>query len=96
MEEYEVVRVVFVMCVAALIVTGFYLSAKLTGAIPEPIRIAILSPSLAGIAYAIGLLKFSYVPYWHDVFAICATLSIYFFVASLFSEKPWVKFGDDK
>jgi hypothetical protein len=94
MEEYVFLRVVFIMCVAALIVTGFYLSAKLTGAVPELIRIAILSPSLAGISYAIGLLKFNYVPYWNDVFAIISTLMIYAFVASLFSEKPWIKFGD--
>jgi hypothetical protein len=94
MEEYVFLRVIFIMCVAALIVTGFYLSAKLTGAVPERIRIAILSPSLAGIGYAIGLLKFNYVPYWHDVFAIIATLMVYAFVASLFSEKPWIKFGD--
>lgn len=94
MDEYVLLRVIFVMCVAALIVTGFYLSAKLTGAVPERIRIAILSPSLAGISYAIGLLKFNYTPYWHDVFAIISTLVIYAFVASLFSEKPWIKFGD--
>ena len=94
MEEYVFLRVVFIMCVAALIVTGFYLSAKLTGAVPERIRIAILSPSLAGISYAIGLLKFNYVPYWNDVFAIISTLMVYAFVASLFSEKPWIKFGD--
>jgi hypothetical protein len=53
-----------------------------------------LSPSLAGIGYAIGLLKFNYVPYWHDVFAIISTMMIYAFVASLFSEKPWIKFRD--
>ena len=92
MNEYVFLRVVFIMCVAALIVTGFYLSAKLTGAVPERIRMAILSPSLAGIGYAIGLLKFNYVPYWHDVFEIISTLMIYSFVASLFSEKPWIDF----
>ena len=92
MDEYMLLRVVFMLCVAALIITGFYLSAKLTGAVPERIRLALLSPSLAGISYAIGLLKFNYVPYWNDVFAIISTMMIYAFVASLFSDRPWIDF----
>jgi hypothetical protein len=93
MEQYEVLRIVFMFCISALIITGFYLSAKLTGAIPEPIRLVILSPSLAGIGYAIGLLQFNYVPYWPDVFCIVSMMLISAFVASLFGSRPWIDFN---
>lgn len=92
MTEYEFVRLVFVFAALSLIGTGFHVARKVTKHVPEYVRIAILAPALAGILYLIGLIKFSYVPYWHDVFAICATLIIYSFVASLFTQSPWIDF----
>lgn len=94
MTEYLFVKLLFIITACLLIGVGFYVARKLTTRVPEQVRIAVLAPSFAGILYLIGLLKFNYVPYWNDVFALSSTLIIYFFVASLFTSNPWIDFSN--
>jgi hypothetical protein len=92
MTEYELVRMCFIFSSLALIGTGFHVARKLTNKVPEYIRIAVITPALAGISYLIGLFSFDYIPFWNDIIAVLSTLVIYMFVASLFTERPWIDF----
>jgi hypothetical protein len=86
------IQYVFIVAMLIQTATGGYCATKLTQETPFIIRVMILSPCFGAIYTLMEILQNQYVAYIPDIFRAASMCCIYFFVASLFSNNPWIKF----
>lgn len=85
-----IVQYVFILCMLAQVVIGFYCAAKLTGRNPFWVRFIVLLPALAALATIAAMARAEYVAFLPDILRSAAVMLIYALVASRFSSTPWL------